>query len=83
MLLIDCITRIVNERKQMRALSYEKTGTLKTPRKVAERAVFKDMTTWGIIYGGLSELYRRFDTELYAVASFTLLAYIVWQRLGQ
>lgn len=73
----------INKGTHMRALSYEKTGNYKTPRKVAERSVFKDMSTNSIILGGLKELYKRFDTEIYALVSFSLLAYIVYQRLGR
>lgn len=67
----------------MRALSYEKTGTLKTPRKVIERLVFKDMTTQSIIFGSLIELYKRFNTELYAFGFFGMIALEIYHRLGR
>lgn len=47
-------------------------------REISSKLLLKDATTWQII----RQLYRRFDTEVWMIAAFGLLAYEVWNKLG-
>ena len=66
----------------MKALTYEKTGNIKSKRKDIDRGVFKDMPFGTILYGAFSESWRRYSTEILAVLLFGSWALYVWNRLG-
>lgn len=64
------------------ALQYERTGTIKSKRKDIDRGVFKDMPSGSIISGSLSELWRRYSSEILAVLLFSSWGLYIWNKLG-
>lgn len=65
-----------------KAMTYEKTGTLRSKRKDIDRSVFKDMGTGSILWGACSELWARYSTEILAVLLFGSWGLYIWNRLG-
>lgn len=61
---------------------YEKTGNVKSKRNVVEQSIFKDMKTANIVFGALRELYKRFSTELWAVACIATWGVIVYSKFN-
>lgn len=60
-------------------MSYEETGELRTTRKAARQTIFKDLSTSDIIMGGVRELYRRYDTEIWQALSVILIIVLIIQ----
>lgn len=60
-------------------MRYEETGTVKS--KSRNINYFRDLSSSQIVGGTLKELYRRYQTELYAVAFFSLLAWDFYNKI--
>ena len=66
----------------MKALTYEKTGNIKSKRKDIDRGVFKEMPLSTIYYGVITQTWARFSTEILAVLLFGSWGIYAWVRLG-
>lgn len=53
--------------------------TLSTKR--VETMSFERLSSWSIVIGASKELYKRYDTNLWAFLAFGELAIIVWIKL--
>lgn len=50
--------------------------------KQLEVLSFEKLSSWSIIAGAGKELYKRYDTEIWATGFWLELALIVWMKLG-
>lgn len=63
-------------------MSYEKTRVKPTSAKVEREFMFKNLSSGQIVWGAVRELYRRYDTEVYMIGTFSLFGYIIANKLG-
>ena len=58
-----------------------KTAT-KDFNKIYFEKLIEKLSTWDIVSGVIRELYKRYDTEVWIIATCLEFVYIIWRAIG-